>query len=406
MRKSEYEVHEDQTYQSIITSSSLRSRRHTGQALPLKMSELSFRPSSRIPITIITGFAGSGKTTLILKLLPQLRAKNPGYKLALIKNEIGDVAVDTELAAAAEMSGSKELLGDCICCTNIGQIEESLELLDRENHPDRIIIETSGSAEPLKLVLEVNRIAKATGRHELDGIVSVIDAENWSGYATTSFTAKLQAKQTDLIVINKWESLSERDLDLFLDKLGDLDVETPQTKSDKGWISHEILFGFDQKMARDWLKEDMHVHGDGCGHGEGEHHSSEVECLSVTLTSKDKEAGLDLSKLEQMLRAAPKDEVYRIKAVLYASSSPNTSDGDLVNKEASGRSRYILNWSFGRWTWAHSEDDNRDANTPVLRMSIFTAPYESTKWTKKVESGNFISLVDGTAGELVVKKVQ
>lgn len=370
------------------------------------MSQSTSRSSSRIPITIITGFAGSGKTTLILKLLPQLRAKNPGYKLALIKNEIGDVAVDTELAAAAELSASKELLGACICCTNVGQIEESLEVLDRENHPDRIIIETSGSAEPLKLVLEVNRIAKATERYELDGIVSVIDAENWSGYASTSFTAKLQAKQTDLIVINKWESLSERDFDLFLDKLGDLDVDTPQTKSDKGWISHEILFGFDTKMARDWLKEENHVHGDGCGHEEGEHHSSEVECLSVTLASENKDAGVDLEKLEKMLRAAPKDEVYRIKAVLYTRSSPNTSDGDLVNREASGRSRYILNWSFGRWTWAHSEDNNDDANAPVLRMSIFTAPYESTKWMNKVESGGFISPADGAHGELVVKKVQ
>lgn len=370
------------------------------------MTESASSPPSRIPITIITGFAGSGKTTLILKLLPQLRAQNPGYKLALIKNEIGDVAVDTQLAEAAEMTASKELLGACICCTNVGQIEESLELLDRENHPDRIIIETSGSAEPLKLVLEVNRIAKATGRYELDGIVSVIDAENWSGYASTSFTAKLQAKQTDLIVINKWESLSERDFDIFLDRLGDLDVDTPQTKSDKGWISHEILFGFDARMARDWLKEDGHVHGEGCGHDEAEHHSSEVECLSVTLTSESKKAGVDLAKLEQMLRAAPKDEVYRIKAVIYAGSSPKTSDGDVVNEGASGRSRYILNWSFGRWTWAYSEDNNPDASTPPLRMSIFTAPYESTKWTKKVESGSFISLADGADGKLEVNRVQ
>lgn len=133
----------------------------------------------RIPITIITGFAGSGKTTLILNLIPQLRSENSGYRVALIKNEVGDVAVDTQLAAAAEMTGTQELLGDCICCTNVGQIGDALASLDRDSNPDRIIIETSGSAEPLKLVLEVNRLAKETGRYELDGIVSVIDAENW-----------------------------------------------------------------------------------------------------------------------------------------------------------------------------------------------------------------------------------
>lgn len=153
----------------------VQEKKHKLTLLTIKNAKM----TSRLPITIITGFAGSGKTTLILNLLPQLRAENPGYKLALIKNEIGDLNVDTQLAAAAEMSGSQELLGDCICCTNIGQIGDALATLDKECNPDRIIIETSGSAEPLKLVLEVNRLAKESGRYELDGIVSVVDAENW-----------------------------------------------------------------------------------------------------------------------------------------------------------------------------------------------------------------------------------
>ena len=368
------------------------------------------QPQSRIPITIITGFAGSGKTTLILNLIPQLRAQNPGYNLALIKNEIGDVAVDTQLAAAAELTGSKELLGDCICCTNVGQIGEALdEFYDRPSRPDRIIIETSGSAEPLKLVLEVNRLGKESGRWELDGIVSVIDAENWSGYASTSFTAKLQAKQTDLIVINKWESLSERDFDLFLDKLGDLDVETPQTKSDKGWISKDLLFGFDGKLARAWMSEDAdHGHGHGHGHGEeGHRHTSEVECLSVTVTAEQGDGSVDLKKLDQLLRSAPKDEVYRIKAVLYSSSTPKHADGTEVSGSTAGqRPRYILNWSFGRWTWSASNEAKDAAAAPALRMSIFTAPYESNKWTKKVESGGFVVLEGENKGKLEVKRVQ
>ena len=363
----------------------------------------------RLPITIITGFTGSGKTTLILNLLPQLRQSNPDYKLAMIKNEIGDIAVDTALAAAAEMSGSQELLGDCICCTNVGQIEHALRQLDEECNPDRIIIETSGSAEPLKLVLEVNRIAKATGRYELDGVVSVIDAENWGGYANTSFTAKLQAQQTDLIVVNKWESLSERAFDLFLDKLGDLDVETPQVKSDNGWISKELLFGFDGKMARNWM------HGEEHGHhhtnGEVHEHRSEVECVSVTLSGTGESAGVDMAKLESLLKTAPKDEVYRIKAVMYSNYPPDPQNGTIVNGEKTGkRSRYILNWSFGRWTW--TADSISEAGAPVLRMSIFTAQYESNKWIKKTESGNFIALSDSdfdasaTESKLDVKRVQ
>ncbi|KAK4615588.1 hypothetical protein CLAFUW4_10421 [Fulvia fulva] len=361
---------------------------------------------ARIPITIITGFAGSGKTTLILNLIPQLRAQTPGYNLALIKNEIGDVAVDTQLAAATELTGSKELLGDCICCTNVGQIGQALdEFYDREARPDRIIIETSGSAEPLKLVLEINRLAKESGRWELDGIVSVIDAENWGGYASTSFTARLQAKQTDLIVINKWESLSERDFDLFLDKLGDLDVDTPQVKSDNGWISKDLLFGFDGKMARAWMTEQAgHSHGH---EEEGHKHTSEVECLSITLSGKDGEGSVDLRKLEQMLRSAPKDEVYRIKAVLYSSLTPKNADESEVSGSTPGqRSRYILNWSFGRWTWSASSESKDALAAPALRMSIFTAPYESNKWTKKAEGSEFVVLEGAVKGELEVKRVQ
>ena len=383
--------------------------------------------TSRIPVTIITGFAGAGKTTLILNLIPQLRAENPGYKLALIKNEIGDLNVDTQLAAAAEMTGSKELLGDCICCTNVGQIESALETLDEECHPDRIIIETSGSAEPLKLVLEVNRIARATGRYELDGVVSVIDAENWGGYANTSYTAKLQAKQTDLIVINKWEGLDERAFDIFLDRLGDLDVDTPHTKSDKGWISKELLFGFDPKLARAWMKiEHQHRHIEFHEHD----HKSEMECISVTLTSPDdnnqadenaevdltkrrvdENAEVDLKKLASFLKTAPKDEVYRIKAVLYSHyTSKSIDDADTNGAKTSVRSRYILNWSFGRYTW--SADDISDPNAPHLRMSLFTAPDESNKWMKRIRLGTFIAISDTHAavganpGMLEVKRVQ
>ncbi|KAK3048515.1 hypothetical protein LTR09_010179 [Extremus antarcticus] len=370
---------------------------------------------TRTPITILTGFAGAGKTTIILNLLPQLRTRTPGYKLGMIKNEIGDLNVDTQLAAAAEMAGTQELLGDCICCTNIGQIETTLETLRESCNPDRVVIETSGSAEPLKLVLEVNRIAAATGAWELDGVVSVIDAENWTGYANTSYTAKLQASQTDLIVINKWEGMGEREYDVFLDRLGDLDVDTPQVKSDKGWVSVDLLFGLDGKMARGWAEK-----SDGCERCEGGHsgahdhshgrkstddHKSEIECISVSLISTVAGAGVDLKKLDGLLKTAPKDEVFRIKAVVYSSETPEHSNGEQIDG-VEARQRWILNWSFGRWTW--SGDDVLEPKAPALRMSVFTAQYESTKWMKRIESGNFIALSEpaSAAGHLEVKRTQ
>lgn len=157
-----------------------------------------------IPITIITGFLGSGKTSLILNLIPQLRATNPDYKLALLKNEFGDLAIDSQLASSNAISGVREMLNGCICCNLVGQIGEALKELQDQVTPDRIIIETSGSAFPATLAMEINRIARQTGDYVLDGVVSVIDVENWEGYEDTSVTARLQAKYTDLIVFNKY----------------------------------------------------------------------------------------------------------------------------------------------------------------------------------------------------------
>lgn len=362
----------------------------------------------KIPITILTGFVGSGKTTIILKLLPQLLAANPTYKLALIKNEIGDLAIDSQLASSAQMTGVSELLGACICCTNVGQIGDSLQELDRTYSPDRIIIETSGSAEPIKLSLEVKRLAVETGRYELDGVVSVIDVENWGGYANTSFTAKLQARQTDLIVMNKWEDVSEMDYERCLDRLGDMDVDTPIVKSDRGWISKELLFGLDSKMADDWTrregeKEHGHDHAHENGHDHKHDHNEEMECLSVTYTAPAG-SSVNLQKLELLLKSAPKDEVYRIKAVLYSSERPASLPADSTDGAKQTPTRYILNWSFGRWTWI--EDSSKTTEEPVLRMSIFTARYESNKWQKRVVAGTYIGLTGGqNQGSLAVKRV-
>lgn len=147
--------------------------------------------SPSIPITVITGFLGSGKTTIILNLIPQLP---PGYRLALLKNEFGNLAVDSQLASSSAISGVQELLNGCICCNLVGQLGDALATLRNDVAPDRIIIETSGSAFPATLALEVNRLGRDSGYYSLDGVIVVIDVENWKGYEDTSYTAKLQAR--------------------------------------------------------------------------------------------------------------------------------------------------------------------------------------------------------------------
>lgn len=365
---------------------------------------------SPIPITIITGFLGSGKTTLILNLIPQLRAKNPSYKLALLKNEFGDLAVDSQLASSSAISGVQEMLNGCICCNLVGQLGPALTELAAQVRPDRIVVETSGSAFPATLALEINRLARETGAYVLDGVVSVIDVENWRGYEDTSYTAKIQARYTDLIVLNKWETAGEDRYDECLDRVADLDVDVAKVKSDKGWLSMDVVFGVDGGLARELTESEVdgehhHDHADGEKHGHN--HQSEVEVLSLEIKG-DAGASVSTDKLTAFLSSTPKDEVYRIKAVLTLSSTPKNSDPDVPQPAATDSRRYILNWAFGRWTFTPiatqvaEHDSSHDLTT---RMTVITGRYESNKWKKKLEAGGLVELDGVNKGELVVTRI-
>ncbi|KAF1914929.1 CobW/HypB/UreG, nucleotide-binding domain-containing protein [Ampelomyces quisqualis] len=356
-----------------------------------------------IPITIITGFLGSGKTTLILNLIPQLP---PTYKLALLKNEYGDTAIDSQLASSSAISGVQELLNGCICCNLVGQLSDALDTLATDISPDRIVIETSGSAFPATLAMEVNRLARETGRYVLDGVLSVIDVENWRGYEDTSYTAKIQARYTDLVVLNKWELVSERRLEDVEDAILELEVEPqiPRTRSRKGWVSKEIVFGLDARLAG-MVEED----GEQEGHEHDPGHSSEIEVLSVTLQSESRDGSVDIEKLAQFLSLPTKDEVYRIKGVLYTSTPPASSDPeqDVHRKVPEGKGRYILNWAFGRWSFTPvAAPTETDAKEPELRLTVMTARHESSKSKKQIEQSGLVKLDGDSVGSLTIEKIQ
>ena len=370
--------------------------------------------SNPIPITIITGFLGSGKTTLIIHLLPQLPET---YRLALLKNEYGDLAIDSQLTQSTHpISGVRELLGGCICCNLVGQLSDALATLRSDVRPDRIVIETSGSAFPATLAMEINRLGRETGWYTLDGVVSVIDAENWKGYEDTSYTAKMQAKFTDLIVMNKWEGCDERRVEDVLDRIGDLEVQVAVVKSERGKVDKGLLLGMDSALAKS-LGEHSHEQGHKYDHHHD--HQQEVEVLSVTVhgTSGQKQA-IDLEALETFLLAVPKDEVYRIKAIMDCSKPPTDSDGTKASNGQEllemGIQGYILNWAFGRWTFTrtnievpqpptenlansaavHVKEQDQPA---ILRMTIIAARDESEKWKKRIENGGQIH-VEGEMG--------
>ena len=361
-------------------------------------------PPTPTPITIITGFLGAGKTSLLLNLIPQLPK---AYKLALLKNEFGDVAIDSQLASSSAISGVQELLNGCICCNLVGQLGDALETLRKDVAPDRIVIETSGSAFPATLAMEVNRLGRESGHYVLDGVIVVIDVENWKGYDDTSYTAKLQARYTDLIVFNKWENVSERMYEDCLDRVGDLELQVANVRSDKDRVDKAVMLGLDSALAKAMAlgldahvkKEHVHVHSSD--------HQSEVEVLSVILTSTGATPrGVSLEALETFLLSAPKDEIYRIKAIVAASRPPASSDGHAgaaVIYQGQVTADYILNWAFGRWTFTPMGTASPSAvngslveasvagnRKPILRMTVILAKYEAERWKKRIEAGGLI----------------
>lgn len=280
--------------------------------------------------------------------------------------------------------------------------------------------------------MEVNRLGRESGKYTLDGVIVVIDVENWKGYEHTSYTAKMQARYTDLMVFNKWETVDERRYDDCLDRAGDIELQVPTIKSEKGKVEKSVLLGLDSAFAKE-LDPLLHDHD---GHQAGEHnhtedHQREVEVLSVTLSSEDSMAhGVNLDSLETFLLSAPKDEVYRIKAIVKASRPPASSAGDVepaVVHQGQITAKYILNWAFGRWTFTPlssavpassvpSSNTSRSGSVvempdaapidPLLRMTVILARGEAAKWKKRIETQAHIEPENSDAtGLLQIRRV-
>ena len=176
---------------------------------------------SKVPTTVITGFLGAGKTTLIRHLLQNAK----GRRLALIINEFGDVGVDGELVKgcndeACPEDDIVELANGCICCTVADDFLPTMQkLLDRENKPDHIIIETSGLALPKPLV-KAFQWPDIRTRATVDGVVALIDADAVAAGRFATDEAALAAARAADPMLDHESPLEE----LFEEQLGCADM--------------------------------------------------------------------------------------------------------------------------------------------------------------------------------------
>ena len=138
--------------------------------------------STRVPVTVLTGFLGAGKTTLVNRIL----SENHGKRIAVIENEFGEVGVDHELVIGAEEE-IFETSNGCICCTVRGDLIRILgQLLKRRDRFDSVLIETTGLADPGPVAQTFFLDDDLKTQFSLDAIVTMVDARHFEQQLTRS----------------------------------------------------------------------------------------------------------------------------------------------------------------------------------------------------------------------------
>lgn len=290
----------------------------------------SARKTNAIPVTVVTGFLGSGKTTIIMNLLSQLEHPE---RVVWLKNEYGNVNID-KLAVESTHVKVSEIMNGCLCCVLVGRLGNALREIIDSYAPERIIIETSGTAYPAPIVWEIKKFADL----RLDGVINVVDALNFSGYEDKSYSASLQSKYIDLIVINKYPdvrpgSRQEQELETRLDDVYELNPHTPKVKTTSGNVSKQLLIGLDPQELS--LKEIDRVQ-----EVDSHDHQDEVEVVELSWGS---DLVCNRGEFEREVASLAKLKLIRIKGALI------TTDGPV-----------IYNWVMGRGDWQELLDGKLD----------------------------------------------
>jgi len=160
-----------------------------------------------LPVTVIAGYLGAGKTTLVNHLL-----RHPGgRRLVVLVNDFGELAIDAELIEVEE-AGMLTLANGCVCCSLGGDLYNALvQVLDMEPRPDHLVIEASGVAKPARIA----NIARAEPDLALDAVVTLVDAENFPcqlADARLADSVTDQVAAADLVLVNKADLVSPDDL--------------------------------------------------------------------------------------------------------------------------------------------------------------------------------------------------
>ena len=307
--------------------------------------------AAKIPATVVTGFLGAGKTTLIRHMLDNANGK----RIALIINEFGDLGVDGDIVkgcgdAACNDEDIMELSNGCICCTVADEFIPTMQkLLDRENPPEHIVIETSGLALPQPLVRAFNWPEIST-QVTVDGVVTVVDARAVVDGQFAANVAAVDAQRAqddnldhetplselfddqiacaDMIVVNKADLLTEAESAALVTDLRENSRDGVQViKATMGALPIDVLLGQgvaaeDDLGPRHEVHHHHHDHDDGDDHHhhdhEHEHGHDEFESFVVNMAEIDDVTAF-VKKVTQVIRD---HSILRLKGFVAVTGKP------------------------------------------------------------------------------------
>jgi len=246
--------------------------------------------TERIPALVVSGFLGSGKTSLVAHLLAE--AQQLGLRVAIVSNELGELGVDRALLGGGG-EAYIEIEGGCVCCELSDDLINTLETLHEQVGPDRIVIETSGVALPFDTQLNFWREPVSAWIGD-DMAIVVVNAEQLLEGRDLEGTFQDQVSSADLLVLNKIDLVPESELEAIEARLREIEPEAPLVRAVQGQIEPNLLFPPDA----------MTVDRSGPGPGPHPHHheSFDTEIWNVPDGMKEAEIETVLSDT-RLLRA-------------------------------------------------------------------------------------------------------
>ena len=225
---------------------------------------------SLIPVTILTGFLGSGKTTLLNRILQEQH----GHRIAVIENEFGEAGIDNELLVQNQGEQIVEMNNGCICCTVRGDLVRILGELHAKKaagtlHFDRVVIETTGLADPAPVAQTFFVDEAISQQYLLDAIVTMVDAKHAQAQLDEHHEAQEQVGFADRILITKTDLVDAQAVKALKQRVVQMNPRAKVGEARNGVASIDDLLdirGFDLnailEIEPDFLTDVSHEHDD------------------------------------------------------------------------------------------------------------------------------------------------